>query len=235
MTDNMRTKSKTNIMEGRMIYLVVIVFIIQTTYPISFGESLWRLIGFQTLYLLMIIAGIAVVQRSPRNFIILIVLGIVWMISGIAFAIAPSTPTLVMAYVSIGVYQAMVAWVLAMYIFSRRIVNRDVIYAVIAVYLLIGAVFVGIFGVIEELTVFYTGQHAFADNLVGADETLPWQHLVYYSYATLTTLGYGDITPVSLWARSFAALEAITGVLFTTVVIARLVGLYAAGADDTTD
>jgi hypothetical protein len=107
------------------------------------------------------------------------------------------------------------------------VVNRDVIYATIAVYLLIGAVFVGIFGVIEELSMWQTGLHAFSDAQVAADTVFPWQHLVFYSYATLTTLGYGDITPVSLWARSFASLEAIIGVLFTTVVIARLVGMYS--------
>ena len=43
----------------------------------------------------------------------------------------------------------------------------------------------------------------FSDSLVAADEIFPWQNLIYYSYATLTTLGYGDILPVTLWARSF--------------------------------
>ncbi|MCZ6631886.1 MAG: ion channel [bacterium] len=48
-----------------------------------------------------------------------------------------------------------------------------------------------------------------------------------YSYATLTTLGYGDITPTTLWAGSFAGLEAIVGVLYIAILMARLVGLYA--------
>jgi len=56
----------------------------------------------------------------------------------------------------------------------------------------------------------------------------PWQTLVYYSYATLTTLGYGDILPATFWARSAASFEAVVGVLYTAVIVARLVGLYAA-------
>ena len=49
------------------------------------------------------------------------------------------------------------------------------------------------------------------------------------SYATLTTLGYGDITPVSMWARSVSSIEMIIGGLYLTAIMARLVDLYARG------
>jgi voltage-gated potassium channel Kch len=48
----------------------------------------------------------------------------------------------------------------------------------------------------------------------------------YFSYVTLTTLGYGDITPILPAARSVTILEAILGQLYLTIVLARLVGLY---------
>jgi hypothetical protein len=48
----------------------------------------------------------------------------------------------------------------------------------------------------------------------------------YYSYVTLTTLGYGDITPISAPARSLALLEAVMGQLYLAVLVARLVGLH---------
>ena len=48
----------------------------------------------------------------------------------------------------------------------------------------------------------------------------------YYSFVTITTLGYGDITPVTGVAKSFSALEAIVGQLYMVVVIAWLVGNY---------
>lgn len=50
-------------------------------------------------------------------------------------------------------------------------------------------------------------------------------HLLYYSFITLSTLGYGDITPLSEGARSLAALEAVTGQIYLAVLVARLVGL----------
>lgn len=49
---------------------------------------------------------------------------------------------------------------------------------------------------------------------------------LYYSYVTLSTLGYGDITPMSSAARALASLEAICGVMYVAVLIASLVGSY---------
>lgn len=60
--------------------------------------------------------------------------------------------------------------------------------------------------------------------LVGIEIT--WQHLLYFSCVTLTSVGYGDITPAKFYAQSFAAFEAIIGVVFTAVLFSRLVGLY---------
>jgi hypothetical protein len=48
----------------------------------------------------------------------------------------------------------------------------------------------------------------------------------YFSNVTLTTLGYGDIVPVSRPARMFASIEAMFGQLFVAIVIGRLVGLH---------
>jgi voltage-gated potassium channel Kch len=47
----------------------------------------------------------------------------------------------------------------------------------------------------------------------------------YYSYVTLTTLGYGEITPISRVARALAIGEAVTGQLYLAVLIARLIGM----------
>jgi len=47
----------------------------------------------------------------------------------------------------------------------------------------------------------------------------------------LTTLGYGDVLPVPAWARSIASVEAIVGVMYTTIIMARLVGVYVSDKD----
>ena len=57
-----------------------------------------------------------------------------------------------------------------------------------------------------------------------------WQQLVYYSYVTLTTVGYGDITPVGSYAQSVASFEAVLGVLYTVILLSRLVGMRSSNA-----
>ena len=64
--------------------------------------------------------------------------------------------------------------------------------------------------------------------MAGTGAEVQWQQLLYDSYVTLTTLGYGDILPVSFYAQAFAAFEAITGTLYTVLLLSRLVGLHAA-------
>jgi hypothetical protein len=225
-----------HIREGRVIYILALVALIQTLYPITADGSTITLIAFQMLYLLMIVAGILVMRHSPRIVIVLIALGLFWVIAAVYYALNQTQPLAQLgAYLAIAIYQAMVVWVLLRYVFTARRVNRDVIYAACAVYLLIGAVFVGIFGAIDVLTVQQTGQHAFRDTLLAPDDPLPWQHLIYYSYVTLTTAGYGDMLPVTWWARSAASIEAIIGALYLAVIVARLVGLYASDRPDRAD
>jgi voltage-gated potassium channel len=52
----------------------------------------------------------------------------------------------------------------------------------------------------------------------------------YFSFCTLSTLGYGDITPVSQASRTFSWMEALFGQLYLSILVARLVGLHIAGA-----
>ena len=54
--------------------------------------------------------------------------------------------------------------------------------------------------------------------------------LFYFSFVTLTTLGYGDLVPASEAAGALTSLEAVTGSLYLTILIARLVGLHIAGS-----
>ncbi len=59
--------------------------------------------------------------------------------------------------------------------------------------------------------------------------TAPFTPLMqYYSFTTLATLGYGDVTPLSAGARVLSVIEGITGQLYLAVLIARLVGMHSA-------
>ena len=97
--------------------------------------------------------------------------------------------------------------------------NLNRIMGAIGSYLLIGIVFTQAF---RLLAVFVPG--AFAIGGTPADFDTIAQKLSYFSFITLTSTGYGDITPLHPYARSLATLEALAGNLFLAVLVARLVG-----------
>ncbi len=121
--------------------------------------------------------------------------------------------------------QLVLIYTLLRFIFTAHHVTRDVLVAGITVYLLLGTLFIPIYTQLEAV---FPGSFAY-NTALGAVEnaSILWTRFLYFSYATLTTLGYGDITPVSLAAQALAVTEAIIGVLYIAILMARLVGVYA--------
>ena len=60
-----------------------------------------------------------------------------------------------------------------------------------------------------------------------ADRSMQGFNSLYFSFVTLSTVGFGDIVPVSPISRLLAIIEATVGMLYVTVLIARLVALYS--------
>jgi voltage-gated potassium channel len=105
-------------------------------------------------------------------------------------------------------------------------ISDSTLYGAICGYLLIGLLWSTIYALIYSL-------HPQSFNLGNPAEHLKAmglkiQYFIYYSFVTLSTLGYGDITPVNNAAKTFAWFEAVIGQIYLTVWIAQLVGLHIA-------
>ena len=87
-------------------------------------------------------------------------------------------------------------------------------------YLLLGVAWAGIYELIGGI---WPGAFRFSEAPRSRAELTA--SLAYYSFVTLTTMGYGDITPLHPAARSAAILEALTGQLFPAILIGRLVAM----------
>ena len=112
-----------------------------------------------------------------------------------------------------------IIWVAARAVFAPgRITYHRVIGAVL-VYLTIGLVFVALYTLVGALSPL-----SFSGLRVVDRTTLP-SDLIYFSFSTLTSVGYGDIVPVHPFARSLSNLEAIIGQLYPATLLARLVSL----------
>src|SRR6266704_659832 len=99
-------------------------------------------------------------------------------------------------------------------------VNIEVLCASISAYLMLGLMWTMAYWLVDQLT-----PGAFAFN--AGPRSMNGFNGFYFSFITLSTVGYGDITPVSRIARWLAAMEAMTGLLYVAILISRLVGLYS--------
>jgi hypothetical protein len=106
------------------------------------------------------------------------------------------------------------------YVLTQRRVNSNVIFAAVSVYLLIGIVFGTVFSWLA-----YADPAAFdpPQRVETGDSSL-----FYYSFVTLTTLGFGDISPITESARALTVIEALLGQVYLVVLIARLVAMHIA-------
>jgi hypothetical protein len=113
-------------------------------------------------------------------------------------------------------------------IFSRDEITTDTVFGAAAVYLILGLLFARLFLLVEHLS---PGSFQITGDLARNVTERPLGVLHYFSLITLTTVGYGDIIPISPFARSLAAVEAVIAQLYIAAVIARLVALYTAHAE----
>jgi hypothetical protein len=95
------------------------------------------------------------------------------------------------------------------------------LYGSVSLYILLGVFYYAIFNLIETVH-----RHSFIETGLSASNEVTRHSLLYLSLITLTTLGYGDIVPVTPAARMIAAFEAMTGVLYIAITVARLVSAY---------
>jgi len=109
------------------------------------------------------------------------------------------------------------------YVIGAKRVTRDVIFAAIVVYLMIGVMGSIIYALLQNVS---PGSFSIAEAAVREGAYV----FIYYSFVTLTTLGYGDVTPLTDQARALSFLEAVVGQLYVAVLIARLVGIQISQA-----
>ena len=100
-------------------------------------------------------------------------------------------------------------------------VTQAVLYATFCIYLLLGLFWGALYSLLNEFT-----PGAFSGVLLENVHANSIHTFNYFSFVTLTTLGYGDITPQTAGAASFCQMEAIVGQFFTAVVVAWLVGMF---------
>jgi hypothetical protein len=135
-------------------------------------------------------------------------------------------PSSVLACVFLGAGLVFISFVvvnLFQFILHAPQVNADVLCAGISTYLMIGLLWAFTYVLVGRLS-----PGAFMFNATSAiHPSMEGFNAFYFSFITLSTVGFGDVTPVSKVARTLTVMEAVVGMFYMTILIARLVSLYS--------
>jgi voltage-gated potassium channel Kch len=115
---------------------------------------------------------------------------------------------------------AALSWVIFGAVFASGRVTFHRVQGAVVLYLNFALFFAVLYRLIEILS-----PDAFHRAVPGSEDHGVWAEMLYFSFTTLTTAGYGDITPVQPLARSLANLESVVGQLYPATLVARLVSL----------
>jgi len=124
-------------------------------------------------------------------------------------------------------FHGFVVTCLLRYVLRDEIMTLDELWALASLYVLLAFVFAYVYAVIEHLApgAFFINPTNNPDGVTG------WWELLYFSFTCLTSVGFGEITPVHDVARSVVMIQQVTGVLYLAIVISRLIGLQRRRAD----
>jgi hypothetical protein len=176
-----------------------------------------------SLLTLVLMSGVLAVARKRRILIVAIVLVIPVIAARWAHLFRPGQSPAITLVPALVFFGFMIGHLLYFILQAKR-VDSEVLCAGLSVYLLLGMTWMVAYMLVDQLSpgafVFTAGGPNSAHDMTGFTA-------IYFSFITLTTVGYGDIVPISNIARMLTSIEAVTGTLFMAVMIARLVSLYS--------
>jgi len=207
----------TKIKADRFLFLLVSLLLLFVLRPFMEGLMGMRLL-MDAFVTFVLIAGVYAVSEKKSVFIIALTLALFTLAGSWSFHFLESPALQLLSEVAGAGFFAFTAITLMPYLFKARDITSDTIIGAICAYFLTGLMWAYVYAILEFLHpgTFYSSQAL----------SLSTQSLVYYSFVTITTLGYGDITPLTIQAQSLSLLEALFGQIYLAVVIARLVGIH---------
>ena len=197
-----------------LLFMLISFFLVVPYFEVNFLSDIVLSILF--------FAALFVISEKPKLILITMVIGVVAIVSGWGAYWNASTQLEVIANVFEIAFIGIIATAILKHVFNTSKITRETVAGAICVYLFIGLLWANVYALqdIAQTQSFSNTkleEHAENPHIRAAQFT-------YFSFVTLSTLGYGDITPKTRQAKALAAMEAIFGQLYLAVLIARLVG-----------
>lgn len=167
---------------------------------------------------LIFVLGIYAISQKKLYIYIALVLAIPMFISVWSFYLYKMPMLLVIGQLFGALFTGFVICLLINFIFNEKEITKEVIFAAVVVYLLMALMWTFAYQIMDY---FHPGSFS-------GPESASRDHFqyLYFSFVTITTLGYGDIAPLTPKASSLVILEALTGQIYLVVLVAWLVGMH---------
>lgn len=212
--------------ERRFAVLLVILVVLLAGPPIlfGFGRSAAWLDGLMAILMLAAILSLCFERHQRLVALVLGIPTIVFSLGGHAFSGAFGAGVILCGHACEILFFMAAAGLIVKSLVNAPSLTFDSIFGAVCGYLFLGLGWAVFYSVIER---YQPGSFHISQALMTDEEpSRPQPHvLTYYSFVTLTTVGYGDITPISPATRTFAWIEAITGQFYLAVIVAGLVSL----------
>ncbi len=204
--------------KGRFLFLLISILCLLILAPLFKGFIGIRIL-MDIFFTSILISAVYAVSKKKYILLVAALLALPMLVS-IWSDNFVKVPSLILVGDCFGIlFMAFMVIVILSFIFREQEVTGNVIYGAIVVYLLIAIMWAFVFSVMESIN---PGSFAIGEGQIEVGRPL----FIYYSFVTITTLGYGDITPITALANSFSFLEAVIGQIYLVVLVARLVGIH---------
>jgi hypothetical protein len=200
-------------------HLLIGIVLLLLLFPLYLQTGLkFPLIGF--LFFLIVLLALRAVVTDKKKLEYYTILALTGLVFTLISKYASFNPMMAAAFYTVGraiyvVFLVITIRISVMKLFTTRIVTSDRIKGSISAYFLMGVAWSFLYEII----------YLFDSTAFQVDQVGPMT-FIYFSYTTLTTLGFGDIVPLNHMAISLTCLQAITGQMYLVIIIARLVGIY---------
>lgn len=172
-----------------------------------------------TVFLIFLMLSVFVISESKKSRSLSFILAIGLIAGHFLEMVFENERAILLGTIACGIlFFAHLVTTIGKEVFTSKNVNLNTISGSICIYILLSVIWTFLYDL-----VLIVDPHAFSFNL---DSVHPHANFSYFSLVTLTTLGFGDITPVAPIAQSLTVLEALLGQIYLTVLVARLVGLH---------
>jgi len=212
-----------------LLFALLIPFVL---HPIAASVDAWGVTLLDISYMVIFFTGVFALSRQRKVAVFALALMLLCQVLTWTNRFLPNKYLILIGTALNCVYLCYTGWVILSRILERKDITYQTIMASLCVYLLIGYVWAFMYSMLQTLD-----PSAFKINFQLFVNPPPQQHIFaqlyyffYFSFTTLTTLGFGDILPASSWARVMTALEAMLGQLYLVVLVSRLVSMHIQGS-----